>query len=176
MRLGEDTTGSWSYFFLAWGEGVSKSAHLSGCPFSFYKWVCTPLWRCSEIQQIEHHGDLQLMVMPSSTPRLLGNFTWKVPLLGMTDSVNQQPRVTQDSRRAQRSAPNTRCGFSWVGREAISEINVPSHPTPLLPPYGGGRRLRPGRLTNWLQTAECCLQNRDRVEARAGDRWPVRGL
>lgn len=30
--------------------------------------------------------DSQLMVMPSSTPRLLGSFTWKVPLLGMTDS------------------------------------------------------------------------------------------
>lgn len=28
------------------GGGVSKSAHLSGCPFSFYKWVCTP---CGEM-------------------------------------------------------------------------------------------------------------------------------
>lgn len=27
------------------------------------------------------------MVIPSSTPRLLGSFTWKVPLLGTTDSV-----------------------------------------------------------------------------------------
>lgn len=30
------------------------------------------------------------MVMPSSTPRLLGSFTWKVPLLGMTDSGYKQ--------------------------------------------------------------------------------------
>lgn len=35
-------------------------------------------------------GDSQLMVMPSSTPRLLGSFTWKVPLLGMTDSGYKQ--------------------------------------------------------------------------------------
>lgn len=27
-----------------------------------------------------------LMVMPSSTPLLLGSLTWKVPLLGTTDS------------------------------------------------------------------------------------------
>lgn len=39
-------------------------------------------------------GDSQLMVMPSSTPRLLGSFTWKVPLLGMTDSGYKQ-RWTQ---------------------------------------------------------------------------------
>lgn len=30
------------------------------------------------------------MVMPSSTPRFLGSFTWKVPLLGMTDSEYKQ--------------------------------------------------------------------------------------
>lgn len=29
---------------------------------------------------------LQLIVMPSSTPGFFGSFTWKVPLLGMTDS------------------------------------------------------------------------------------------
>lgn len=34
------------------------------------------------------------MVMPSSTPRRLGSFTWKVPLLGMTDSGYKQ-RWTQ---------------------------------------------------------------------------------
>lgn len=45
------------------------------------------------------------MVMPSSTPRLLGNFTWKVPLLGMTDSVNQQPWVTQEELRDLHLAP-----------------------------------------------------------------------
>lgn len=31
-------------------------------------------------------ADSPLMVMPSSIPRLLGSFTWKVPLLGTTDS------------------------------------------------------------------------------------------
>lgn len=171
MGWGEDPTGSWSHFFLAWGWGVvSKSAHLC-ISFPSIKWVCTPLWRCSEIKQVQQRGDLQLMVMPSSTPRLLGSFTWKVPLLGMTDSVNQQPWVTQDSRRAQRSASSTRCGFSWVGREAVSESNDPNHPTPLLPPHEGGR-LR----TRKLSTAECCLRKRDRVEARAGDCWPVPGL
>lgn len=80
------------------------------------------------MKQVEQRGDLQLMVMPSSTPRLLGNFTWKAPLLGMTDSVNQQPWVTQGSRRARRSASSTRRGFSWVRKEAISESNDPITP------------------------------------------------
>lgn len=77
------------------------------------------------------------MVMPSSTPRLLGNFTWKVPLLGMTDSVNQQPWVTRDSRRAQRPASRTHSGFSWAGRGVISESDR-ANSTPLLPPDVGG--------------------------------------
>lgn len=29
------------------------------------------------------------MVSPSSTPRFFGSLTWKVPLLGTTDSVTQ---------------------------------------------------------------------------------------
>lgn len=33
---------------------------------------------------------LQLIVIPSSTPLFLGNLTWKVPLLGMTDSIKQK--------------------------------------------------------------------------------------
>lgn len=100
------------------GGGLKTNQLTSMCiGFPSMKWVCTPSWRCSEIKQVGQRGDLQLMVMPSSTPRLLGNFTWKVPLLGMTDSVNQQPWVTQDSRRAQRSASSTRCGLllGWEG-------------------------------------------------------------
>lgn len=37
--------------------------------------------------------DSQPMVMPSSTPRRLGSFTWKVPLLGMTDSACKHTRT-----------------------------------------------------------------------------------
>ena len=35
------------------------------------------------------------MVMPSSTPRLLGSFTWMVPLLGMTDSGCKQTQTQE---------------------------------------------------------------------------------
>lgn len=38
---------------------------------------------------------LPLMVSPSSTPRFFGSLTWKVPLLGTTDSVRQTQRHTQ---------------------------------------------------------------------------------
>ena len=56
-------------------------------------------------------GDSQLMVMPSSTPRLLGSFTWKVPLLGMTDSgcKQTQSQETQESGLRE-SAPHTHSG------------------------------------------------------------------
>lgn len=51
---------------------------------------CAGLWSI-----VEQHRPLlyvsvlpnsPLMVMPSSTPLLLGSLTWKVPLLGTTDS------------------------------------------------------------------------------------------
>lgn len=54
-------------------------------------------------------GDSQLMVMPSSTPRLLGSFTWKVPLLGMTDSGCKQ-RWTRV-----RARPHLPVQSSWEG-------------------------------------------------------------
>lgn len=57
---------------------------------------------------VQREGDSQLMVMPSSTPRLLGSFTWKVPLLGMTDSGDKQ--MWTHVRLAPHLFP-----FSWEG-------------------------------------------------------------
>lgn len=37
------------------------------------------------------------MLMPSSTPRLLGSLTWKVPLLGTTDSKYKKENMNTRS-------------------------------------------------------------------------------
>lgn len=61
---------------------------------------CAGLWRI-----IERHcpllynsmlTDSPLMVIPSSTPLLLGSLTWNVPLLGTTDSNLDLQRKSQN--------------------------------------------------------------------------------
>ncbi len=51
---------------------------------------CAALWSIIEqhcpLLYVTVLTNLPLMVMPSSTPLLLGSLTWKVPLLGTTDS------------------------------------------------------------------------------------------
>lgn len=62
-------------------------------------------------------GDSQLMVMPSSTPRLLGSFTWKVPLLGMTDSGYKQMSI--------HVTPGLTPILVWLGRTLKSHCPNP---------------------------------------------------
>lgn len=57
---------------------------------------------------------LQLIVIPSSTPLFLGSFTWKVPLLGMTDSVEQVDQL-------KRARSNQRV-IGWVALSACTKI------------------------------------------------------
>lgn len=72
-------------------------------------------------------ADSQLMVMPSSTPRLLGSFTWKVPLLGMTDSGCKQTHThVRLKGRASGSPCPTPILVQWGG--------TPNNPILLLAP------------------------------------------
>lgn len=57
---------------------------------------------------VGHHSPL--IVMPSSTPRLLGNFTWNVPLLGMTDSE----RDTQDHTELYICVFTSHLKITWI--------------------------------------------------------------
>lgn len=58
---------------------------------------------CSK-QKVHHMNNvwafLPLMVSPSSTPLFFGSLTWKVPLLGTTDSVIQTHTVLNTRRTA----------------------------------------------------------------------------
>jgi hypothetical protein len=66
------------------------------------------------------------MVMPSSTPRLLGSFTWKVPLLGTTDSVNKRTQSNMKPMvRAQRSSPTSTL---FLPGETPQKATVPTPP------------------------------------------------
>ena len=49
--------------------------------------VCVCVYLCMCVRARVVYGVLPLIVRPSSTPLFLGSLTWKVPLLGTTDSI-----------------------------------------------------------------------------------------
>lgn len=71
-----------------------------------------------------------LMVMPSSTPLLLGSLTWKVPLLGTTDSKwHRKSRFTQEGT-------NKKKEYKWLWVDIKCTAGYLRHQTqPLLWPY-----------------------------------------
>lgn len=75
------------------------------------------------------------MVMPSSTPRLLGSFTWKVPLLGMTDSARKHTWTRVRPKGGEAGSPRPPPTLGQLGETARSH-----RPNPILlpPPDRGG--------------------------------------
>lgn len=71
------------------GNPSQPSHHLEHPPLLGWRCVLSPSRRLTQRGDWMAGRDSQPMVMPSSTPRLLGSFTWKVPLLGMTDSAGK---------------------------------------------------------------------------------------
>lgn len=70
------------------------------------------------------------MVMPSSIPLLLGSFTWKVPLLGTTDSdqvwKNKREWEQAETSLRKRSATPPTCDIKLdFHRDLIGQSGVP---------------------------------------------------